>query len=102
MRPQAELTVTFFRLKPGHLLLPGRELCGEIVLADIGMPDGVLAADRAAHLRQPAGAVARADARAPQSHKYSRGHVTVRGRRDHDRRGAAGGGRGAARRAPAW
>ncbi|WP_304621659.1 NAD(P)H-hydrate epimerase, partial [Roseomonas rosulenta] len=74
--PRAALTVTFFRRKPGHLLLPGRLLCGEVVLADIGLPASVLAAVAPRGLHNLPGAwrlpVARIDA-----HKYSRGHVTV-------------------------
>jgi len=35
--PHADLTVTFHRKKPAHVIEPGRELCGEVVVADIGL-----------------------------------------------------------------
>jgi ADP-dependent NAD(P)H-hydrate dehydratase / NAD(P)H-hydrate epimerase len=76
--PEAALTVSFFRLKPGHLLLPGRSLCGEILLADIGLPRAVLQQVRAnsfANLPE----LWRVPTPEPASHKYSRGHVTVVG-----------------------
>jgi len=38
----AVLTVTFFRKKPGHVLLPAKLLCGEVVVADIDTPESVI------------------------------------------------------------
>ncbi len=75
---EASASVTFFRLKPGHLLEPGRSQCGAIRLADIGIPASVLAqiAPRA-FVNAPAlwrDALPRLDYRA---HKYTRGAALV-------------------------
>ncbi len=75
---RATETVTFFRRKPGHLLLPGRLHCGRVRVADIGIKAKVL--DRiqpkafendpdlwASHFPVPGAG----------GHKYSRGHAVV-------------------------
>ncbi|WP_043831267.1 NAD(P)H-hydrate dehydratase [Muricoccus aerilatus] len=78
----AAVTVTFARLKPGHLLLPGRLLCGELVLADIGLPEAALAAALAGEegrsFRNAPG-LWRPPALEVEGHKYRRGHVVVAG-----------------------
>ncbi len=76
----AALTVTFFRRKPGHLLLPGRTLCGEVVVADIGIPEAVLDdIGPTCHVNAPALWLTRYPWPAAGDHKYSRGHAVVAG-----------------------
>lgn len=76
--PQAALTVTFFRLKPAHLLRPGRDLCGEIRCAPIGIPDAVLAAIAPRSFRNDPSLWRAALRRpGPDDHKYSRGSLTI-------------------------
>ncbi|GAA4529058.1 NAD(P)H-hydrate dehydratase [Chelativorans composti] len=74
----AELTVTFFRKKPGHLLFPGRHYCGEVVVTDIGIRDEVLGSIgvrcRENHPAQWSHLLPRPSF---DSHKYRRGHVGV-------------------------
>ncbi|HTQ70682.1 MAG TPA: NAD(P)H-hydrate dehydratase [Acidocella sp.] len=74
--PQAEFTVTFVRRKPGHLLYPGRGLCGEVLLRDIGMPDAAVAAVQP-NTWENGPALFRLPPRAATGHKYSSGDVTI-------------------------
>jgi hydroxyethylthiazole kinase-like uncharacterized protein yjeF len=75
---QASETVTFFRRKPGHLLLPGRQHCGCVRLVDIGIYPRVLD-----HIRpmtfENGPDFWRSSFPVPkiEGHKYGRGHAVV-------------------------
>jgi hydroxyethylthiazole kinase-like uncharacterized protein yjeF len=71
-------TVTFFRRKPGHLLLPGRLRCGPVYVANIGIPDTVLENIRP-RIFVNASALWTGCFPVPQpgGHKYLRGHAAV-------------------------
>jgi hydroxyethylthiazole kinase-like uncharacterized protein yjeF len=75
---KATQTVTFFRRKPGHLLLPGRLHCGPVAVVDIGIAASAL------ETIQPktfANGMALWGAVFPRprivGHKYDRGHAVV-------------------------
>jgi len=78
--PQASATVTFFRRKPAHLLLPGRVLSGDVVVADIGIPDSVLAQIRPTLFRNtPTLWLDSFPWPRLEHHKYRRGHLLIAG-----------------------
>jgi len=75
---RAAETVTFFRCKPGHLLLPGRQHCGPITVEDIGIPAAVLERIRPkTFANTPALWGAEFPIPSPEAHKYVRGHAVV-------------------------
>src|SRR5262245_49185658 len=75
---RASRSVTFFRRKPGHVLLPGRVHCGKVRVADIGIrPDVLAQIGPKAFANHP-------DLWGPlfprpriDGHKYARGHAVV-------------------------
>ncbi len=74
------LTVTFFRKKPGHLLLPGRLLCGEVVVADIGISTSVLEQiSPDTFENDPCLWIGNLPRPQNDGNKYSRGHALISG-----------------------
>ncbi|MEL6423087.1 MAG: NAD(P)H-hydrate dehydratase, partial [Pseudomonadota bacterium] len=78
---RAMRTITFFRLKSGHLLNEGAKFCGELVLARIGIAESAL--DRVAppaarmEITRPAVWINHLPRLADDTHKYARGHAVV-------------------------
>jgi len=76
---RAHRTVTFFRFKPAHLLYPGRQLCGDKVLKQIGLSDEQLPTHvPECHINAPAVFASQLPYPHFSMHKFDRGHVLVR------------------------
>jgi NAD(P)H-hydrate epimerase len=75
---EASETVTFFRKKPGHVLMPGRHLSGPVTCADIGIPASVLERVKPQSFENgPALWRLSFPWPAPGGHKYDRGHCVA-------------------------
>ncbi len=75
---EADVTVTFFRAKPGHYLLPGRQLVGDLVVSDIGIDAAILAGiGPECWLNGPDAWISCFPWRRPDSHKYHHGHLVI-------------------------
>lgn len=73
---RATYTVTFFRARLGHYLLPGREYRGELFVKDLGLPDALLP-PTSSHLNSPS--LWNDSLKDPQllDHKYDRGPCLI-------------------------
>lgn len=75
---KAQRTVTFVAKKPGHVLMPGRSLCGELEIFDIGIPKRIAAA-HPGQVRENHPDLWKTFFRNQDedTHKFKRGHLTV-------------------------
>ncbi|MEZ5924741.1 MAG: NAD(P)H-hydrate dehydratase [Hyphomicrobiaceae bacterium] len=74
----ADATVTFFRAKPGHYLMPGRDLVGRLSVVDIGIPAGVLGPLGIRTVLNAPRVWEQSFPKPQRSlHKYNRGHAVV-------------------------
>jgi len=77
---QADCTVTFFCKKPGHLLQPSANLCGDITVADIGTPHDVLNTIKPSLCQNdPQVWLTSFPPPASADHKFTRGHALIYG-----------------------
>ncbi|TCR85342.1 NAD(P)H-hydrate dehydratase [Rhizobium sp. BK376] len=76
---RATHTITFMTRKPGHLLMPGRELCGVMEVFDIGIPGRIVRAHAGHGIaeNEPTQWQGTVPAAMTETHKYKRGHVVV-------------------------
>lgn len=75
---KAAVTVTFMALKPGMLLLPGRDHCGEVEIANIGVPERYVRAHRSEiAINRPNLWAAFVNGHGVAAHKYTRGALVV-------------------------
>ncbi len=75
---RADHTVTFMTRKPGHVLLPGRKLCGRVEVHDIGIPWRIVMQQAGqASMNAPAAWAAALPTLSAEAHKFRRGHLTV-------------------------
>lgn len=73
---RAVASVSFFRLKPGHFLLPGKSYSGDVHLGQIGISESVLAKVGGQVWRNGTD-LWHIPPYEAQGHKYSRGHCLV-------------------------
>ncbi|MDM7930436.1 NAD(P)H-hydrate dehydratase [Tabrizicola sp.] len=72
---RADLTVTFHRPKPGHMLADGPYFCGRVAVCDIGLPD--MASKRQERVTAIQGAHPMLKKARIYAHKYAHGHALI-------------------------